>query len=55
MDFKTFVTHKINYFVSHFRKKAVLLDFNGDALHEINLSFDHLSDLYLSYMEEISK
>jgi hypothetical protein len=50
-DFKTFVADKIDYIVSHFRRRAVLLRFDGSPLSEIDLSFDSLSDEYLQ-MEE---
>jgi len=50
-DFKTFVKENIDYIVSHFRRRALLLRFDGSPLSEINLSFDSLSDEYLQ-MEE---
>jgi len=52
MNFKDFVIDKINYYILHFKKKRVLLDLNGDPRQEVNLSFDYLSDLYLTYTEE---
>jgi hypothetical protein len=52
MNFKEFVREKINYYILHFKKKRILLDLNGDPRHEVNLSFDYLSDLYLTYSEE---
>lgn len=50
-DFKTFVAEKIGYIISHFRRRAILLRFDGSPLSEIDLSFDSLSDEYLQ-MEE---
>ena len=50
MEFKTFVKERINYFITHFQKKAVLLDYKGESLNDINLSFDKLSDDYLEKM-----
>lgn len=44
MNFKQFVEERIQYYVSHFKAKAVLLNQNGEPITEINLSFDHLSD-----------
>jgi hypothetical protein len=38
--------------VLHFQKKRVLLELNGDLRHEVDLSFEHLSDLYLAHLEE---
>ena len=55
MSFKQFVEEKINYYVSHFKVKAVLLQQNGEPLREINLSFDHLSDEYMAKVEEQEK
>ena len=55
MTFKQFVEEKINYYVSHFKVKAVLLQENGEPLREINLSFDHLSDLYMAKIDELEK
>ena len=52
MDFKAFIRSQIDYYVLHFKKNRVLLDLNGDLKHEINLSFDYLSDQYLIYAEE---
>lgn len=50
--FKEFLKGTINYYVLHFRKQRVLLEVNGEARQEMNLSFEHLSDLYLEYIEE---
>jgi hypothetical protein len=46
------VQEQITYYVLHFQKKRVLLELNGDIRHEVDLSFDHLSDHYLNYLEE---
>jgi len=54
MNFKEFINQQINYYATHFKRKFVLQDYNGDYLQEINLSFDHLSDEYLKYTEEES-
>lgn len=53
MDFKKFVQDKIEYLAAHFHRKAVLLEENGEALFEINLSFDALTDEYLSKAAEM--
>ena len=50
--FKDFLRGTINYYVLHFTKQKMLLDLNGEPRREINLSFDHLSDLYLTFAEE---
>jgi len=50
MDFKQFVQKQIDYYVLHLKKKRILLELNGEPKHEINLSFSHLSDLYLAYL-----
>ena len=52
MEFREFVREQIQYYVHHFQKKRVLLELNGDLRNMIDLSFDHLSDLYLNYLEE---
>lgn len=52
MDFKSFIQEQINYYGLHFKKKRLLLDINGDLKQSINLSFDYLSDQYLTYIEE---
>ena len=44
MDFKAFVRDRIEYFTGHFKRKAVLMDYKGEQLNEINLSFAKLSD-----------
>jgi hypothetical protein len=58
-DFKTFIREKISYLVSHFKRKAILLRFDGSPLGEIDLSFDTLSDEYMEFedqpTEEISQ
>ncbi len=46
-SFKTFIQNKIDYFVSHFKKKAMLLDYDGSPMEKIDLSFDNLSDEFL--------
>jgi hypothetical protein len=43
-NFKTFIREKISYLISHFKRKAILLRFDGSPLGEIDLSFDTLSD-----------
>ena len=50
MNFKELVQDQIDYYVLHFKKKRVLLDLNGDIKHEVNLSFEYLSDQYLLYL-----
>lgn len=55
MDFKKFVSDKINYFATHFKRRAVLLDECGEPHFEINLSFDELSDEYMARMDEMEK
>lgn len=50
-DFKTFVADKISYIASHFKRKALLLRFDGTPLSEIDLSFESLSDEYLQLEE----
>lgn len=52
MNFKEFVQEQINYYALHFKKKRILLELNGDIRHEVDLSFSHLSDQYLNYLEE---
>lgn len=52
ISFKEFVKEKIDYFISHLKNKSVLMNYHGDLMHEINLSFYYLSDLYLEYADE---
>lgn len=54
-SFKTFVAEKIRYLVSHFRRKAMLLRFDGSPLSEIDLSFDSLSDEYLQLEDQATE
>ena len=52
MSFKEFIRGTINYYVLHFQKKVLLLETNGEPRREINLCFEHLSDLYLHFAED---